>query len=231
MRKAKLLIATLAMSAIMASTALAGEWKQDQTGWWYQNDDGSHQINQWLNESGDWYYFGSDGYMLTSTTTPDGYHVDLNGKSSDHPLCNPLSIDGITIMPLKYASEDRPYSDVYDKNIIVSYNIKNDTDAPYFYAFTGWHPSLPDGTKLKLLTTVSDMKAQSISPHSEQTLTLTIQIPKDVNVSEIAMYYSFMNYDEQYWSDFGGYLSGSTPASALTKYTDKPKMEFKFFVK
>jgi len=75
------------------------------------------------------------------------------------------------------------------------------------------------------------MKAQSISPHSEQTLTLTIQIPKDVNVSEIAMYYSFMNYDEQYWSDFGGYLSGSTPASSLTKYTDKPKMEFKFFVK
>ena len=58
MRKVKLLIATLTMSAIMASTALAGEWKQDQMGWWYQNDDGSHQINQWLNESGDWYYFG-----------------------------------------------------------------------------------------------------------------------------------------------------------------------------
>lgn len=231
MRKAKLLIATLTMSAIMASTALAGEWKQDQTGWWYQNDDGSSQANQWLNDNGDWYYFGSDGYMLTNTAAPDGYHVGPDGKSNDHPLCDPLSIDGITITPLKYTSEDRPYSDVYDNNIIVNYNVKNDTDTPYYYAFTGWHPSLPDGTKLKLLTTVSDMKAQSISPHSEQTLTLTIQIPKDVNISEISMYYSFMNYDEQYWNDFAGYLSGSTPATELDKYANKPKMEFRFFVK
>lgn len=231
MRKARLLIATLAMSAVMATTTLAGEWKQDQAGWWYQNDDGSYQSKQWLNDNGDWYYFGSDGYMLTNTMTPDGYHVGPDGKSDDHPLCNPLSIDGITITPLKYTSEDRQYSEVYEKNLIVSYSIKNDTDAPYYYAFTGWHPSLPDGTKLKLLTTVSDMKAQSISPHSEQTLTLTIQIPKSVNASEIVMYYAFMNYDEQYWNDFGGYLSGSAPATDLSKYTDKPKMEFRFFVK
>lgn len=27
-----------------------------------------------------WYYLGSSGAMLTNTTTPDGYHVDSEGR-------------------------------------------------------------------------------------------------------------------------------------------------------
>ena len=26
-----------------------------------------------------WYYMGADGYMLTDTTTPDGYYVNADG--------------------------------------------------------------------------------------------------------------------------------------------------------
>lgn len=71
-------------------------WKQDNIGWWYQNADGSYPTNTWKEISGAWYYFegngymaankwignyyvGSNGAMLTNTTTPDGYQVGTDG--------------------------------------------------------------------------------------------------------------------------------------------------------
>lgn len=35
MGKLKLFIAAALLSASLSMTALAGEWKQDNTGWWY----------------------------------------------------------------------------------------------------------------------------------------------------------------------------------------------------
>ena len=72
-------------------------WKKNDTGWWYENTDGSYPQSEWKKINGSWYYFGNDGYMLESqwignyyvgtngamlvnTTTPDGYEVDENGK-------------------------------------------------------------------------------------------------------------------------------------------------------
>ena len=60
---------------------MAGEWKQDQTGWWYQNDDGSYQTNQWFQDfDGTWYYLNESGYMLTNGTAPDGRQIGADGK-------------------------------------------------------------------------------------------------------------------------------------------------------
>ena len=47
MRKRVLVLAALALSSMMSISAYAGEWKQDNTGWWYQNDDGSYPANTW----------------------------------------------------------------------------------------------------------------------------------------------------------------------------------------
>lgn len=60
-------------------TANAGQWKQNDTGWWYQNTDGSYLTSGWQWIDGKCYYFTPDGYCLTNMTTPDGYQVDLNG--------------------------------------------------------------------------------------------------------------------------------------------------------
>ena len=59
----------------------AAAWKQDSKGWWVERSDGSYLVNEWYQspESGLWYYMGSDGYMLTNTTTPDGYTVNADG--------------------------------------------------------------------------------------------------------------------------------------------------------
>ena len=42
-----------------------GVWRQDETGWWYDNGDGSYPINQWKEIKGKWYFFDTKGYMKT----------------------------------------------------------------------------------------------------------------------------------------------------------------------
>ena len=97
-RQLKTVVAFAAATAMtMASviTASAATWKQDAIGWWVENEDGSYLKNQWYQspESGLWYYMGTDGYMLTNTTTPDGYLVNADGvwnqtdvASAQHPI-------------------------------------------------------------------------------------------------------------------------------------------------
>ena len=85
MKKTKLIVSTLVMVASMGFTAYAGQWQQDTIGWWYQNDDGSYPANgwQWIDGNGDGvsesYYFDANGYLLSNTTTPDGYTVNADG--------------------------------------------------------------------------------------------------------------------------------------------------------
>lgn len=87
MRKSfiKVLTTTALLSMLASSTVFAGEWKSDNNGWWYQNDDGSYPTNtwQWIDGNGDGisesYYFNENGYMLANTVTPDNYTVNADG--------------------------------------------------------------------------------------------------------------------------------------------------------
>lgn len=82
-------VTTVALTAVMAismsSTALAAGWQRDNTGWWWQNDNGSYPSNtwQWLDGNHDGvaecYYFDGNGYCLMNTQTPDGYTVNADG--------------------------------------------------------------------------------------------------------------------------------------------------------
>lgn len=60
-------------------------WVQDNVGWWWRNADGSYPTNTWKEINGKQYYFGSDGYMLHDTTTPDGYTVGSDGAWIETP--------------------------------------------------------------------------------------------------------------------------------------------------
>lgn len=70
---------TVALTLSMSVPTFAGQWQQNTTGWWYQNDDGGYPVNSWQWIDGKCYYFDSNGYMLANTTTPDGYAVDASG--------------------------------------------------------------------------------------------------------------------------------------------------------
>jgi hypothetical protein len=81
-----MLIATL-MSIFCVGVAMAGEWKQDDTGWWWQNDDGTYVKGTWMWLDGDndgiaqCYYFDASGYMWgAGNTTPDGYTLNQEGQ-------------------------------------------------------------------------------------------------------------------------------------------------------
>lgn len=73
------------MTLSMSIQVFAGEWKQDNTGWWYENTDSTYPVNTWAwidgNKDGiaECYYFNENGYMLANTNTPDNYTVNENG--------------------------------------------------------------------------------------------------------------------------------------------------------
>lgn len=85
MKKAKIFITTTLLAATISSNAYAGSWQQNETGYWWQNDDGSYPVNtwQWVDGNNDGisesYYFNENGYCLMNTITPDGFTVDANG--------------------------------------------------------------------------------------------------------------------------------------------------------
>lgn len=67
------------LAATMTMPVFAAEWKQDQVGRWYQNDDGSYPSDCWSWIDSKCYYFNEQGYCLLDTITPDGYTVDASG--------------------------------------------------------------------------------------------------------------------------------------------------------
>lgn len=77
---AAVLSAALAVSVAFSLTAYAGSWKEDGRGRWYAHDDGTYTSSDWEQIDGSWYCFDGEGYLLTNTTTPDGYQVGADGK-------------------------------------------------------------------------------------------------------------------------------------------------------
>lgn len=94
------LTCALMFMAIPCMTSLAGQWKEDNIGKWFQNDNGTYVTNTWLSDNDRWYHFDSNGYMqksewimdsgkwyymdadgscLFNTTTPDNYRVGADG--------------------------------------------------------------------------------------------------------------------------------------------------------
>lgn len=97
---ASIYIDSEAAESNLALTKESGSWKQDQSGWRYENKDGSYTVNDWKNINGSWYFFDERGYMsagwiqwngkpyycdtetgklLVNGTTPDGKTVGADG--------------------------------------------------------------------------------------------------------------------------------------------------------
>ncbi|GEM_PF-6323505 len=76
----KRLLITLFIVTSFAMPVYAGQWKQDENGWRYQNDAGNYQTGWYQDADGRWYYFDEQTtYMLTNTKTPDGYNLGSDG--------------------------------------------------------------------------------------------------------------------------------------------------------
>ena len=85
MRKTRLAVTTVLVAMTASFTALAGAWKSDANGWWYDEGNGSYPKSTWSwidgNNDGvsECYYFDPNGYCLINTVTPDSYYVNPSG--------------------------------------------------------------------------------------------------------------------------------------------------------
>lgn len=128
--KKKLCTAALAcmMTLALSMPAFAADWVQDETGWWYQNDDGSYPNTGWTWINGKCYYFMPDGYCLTGTQTPDGFTVDESGAwivdgvvqvqnpeqtGAVQAAGNTVQMDGMTFTVPEGFSQDAGVTDRY----------------------------------------------------------------------------------------------------------------------
>ena len=66
----------IGMSAFLLASSLApvsvqaASWKQNKTGWWWQEDNGSYPVSQWKVINGKWYAFDARGLSLIHISEP-----------------------------------------------------------------------------------------------------------------------------------------------------------------
>lgn len=78
-RAISLMLLTINFVLIISFVSFAGQWKQEEGKWRWQEDDGSFTTYQWKEINGKWYYFDPWGYMLSNAVTRDGYTVGEDG--------------------------------------------------------------------------------------------------------------------------------------------------------
>ena len=89
MKKKKLLKTGLAVAlAVMtlAQPVSTANWVGNNTGWWWQEDNGSYPTNQWKAINGKWYWFDGNGYMVTGWRNINGtwYYLESSGAMASN---------------------------------------------------------------------------------------------------------------------------------------------------
>jgi len=80
MKRIKTVVILTAIFSSISFTSFAGQWKNNNESWKYQNDDGTFSTKSWQKINSKWYYFDEGGNMLSNATTPDGYKVSESGE-------------------------------------------------------------------------------------------------------------------------------------------------------
>lgn len=118
-KRTKVLGAALAMTLAFSITSFAGQWKENQTGWWYQKDDGSWYAGcwQWIDGNNDGlaecYYFNPDGYLIVDGVA-DGYTVNADGAWTENGVVQRKSV--ITSDPSNDSAAVTAYIEAQKKN-------------------------------------------------------------------------------------------------------------------
>ena len=190
MKKFRLLITTIALSTMMSVTALAGEWKQDSKGWWYQNNDESYPVNCWQEINGKQYYFNDSGYLLTNTTTPDGKQVNSNGELVSSLFDLNLSKCHVTYLKYEISTDSDGVP-----CLILYYNFTNTSSESQIVPFVTYIKAYQNGKEcdlafLKEINQELENYGTSILPNTTLTIAETFKIS---DKSPVTLYIYDMN--------------------------------------
>ncbi len=147
--------------------------------------------------------------------------------AKDETPKNTYEINGITITAENFSLEE--YNDPngqYAQQAIINFTIKNDTENAFGYTKM-WSASLTDGYELKSYVDFQDMDLKQVPAKSEKEDTATVLIEADIDVTELEATYSFMDYDAEYWDDFGKAIMGKMTEEEYTeKYSETKNLVF-----
>lgn len=106
------------------------------------------------------------------------------------------------------------------KEIVVSYTIDNVTDAAFGYATLMWEGHLPDGYAVQCDSNLMDLKLMQVPSHGQKKEQLHIYVESSISVSELLLTYHHLDYNEQYFEDFGKIITGEMGQQEYeSKYT------------
>lgn len=88
LKRLSIFICTMSLIISMPLTSMAAGWKQDEYGWWWEENDGSYPVSTWRFINYHWYYFNQVGYMETGWVLDDGvwYYLEDSGELRYAPL-------------------------------------------------------------------------------------------------------------------------------------------------
>lgn len=140
----KVLLTTMLLSCSMSISVMAGTWQTGEQGkWWYDNGDGSYANSGWKwidgNDDGiaECYYFNDKGYLLTDTTTPDGYIVNTDGawvkNGSIQEKVITIEIPPITEHDFVVDGNNSVTKNTADHSILTNWGLKGQSVYPVTY--------------------------------------------------------------------------------------------------
>ncbi|MBQ4522479.1 MAG: hypothetical protein IJA10_05935 [Lachnospiraceae bacterium] len=92
----KMIVITVLASLLTTPICVqAADWYKDNTGWWWQEDDGSYPVSKWEKIGGKWYHFNAVGYMDTGWYKEGGNWYYLGGVNDGAMKTGWQLVDGL----------------------------------------------------------------------------------------------------------------------------------------
>ena len=199
--------------AMLAGTALAGQFVTNEKGTWYDNGDGTYPSStwKWIDADGDGkfeaYAFDENGYLYVNATTPDGYTTDATGSWMQ---------DGVKI--LRTALENISDSAIVNKAVTSLKNASAEDVLNYINALNGVTGQTYGTTSKTTTMTVKKVTTTNAGDIATSKLTVTRKTAdgKDTAGSEPDM--SLTSYDTNGPSvPAGAAVSNAAPLTDATK--------------
>lgn len=141
---------------------------------------------------------------------------------------NTHEVNGVTVTAENYYILDYTSSDeMYDRMVYVDFTIQNETDTPIGYS-NCWSCFTVDDVQLQTYYDFFNLDTTLVMPNSEISDTACFLLEKDQEITdELTAIYGFMDYNDEYWSDFGSAIFGQMSEDEWTaKYSDVTELTY-----